>query len=470
MDVYTTDQPEQSINHQLAALAADGAEERCFVLAFTHRADYIVPPVTYALLSVIALTTTAAGQVQIHGALMEDSASVRRELETLTASADACARFARDHQLPWLQLNGPLQLAPVAIAKPWGQEIWYTGIEARGQAAVSAQGLTTPLPWLLTLLPESVATGHKQGLILLKILDPLAEEVFGDLYFEMHEQKQEVYIVTGIDQRAWPDGTGAIRLGFSAEVRGNYPHDEAFKQAYLDSVNEYRVVRAGIDRVLDAKRLALGIELNTPLDPTRLTGWLGELPPQLLLEEREKRRAMEQFSVLHSLHLGDVVKVPCRVPHALQHGVRTVEFQTPVYERKILSFAQKVLTQPDWDTREALANILLETPPQPPLEILYADDTVRVERVVVFEDFEVRRLHLRAHQSTKLDGRSHYSLVMLVAGRLTVCGKGMCLNAVDNQIQNEAFLLPIIGEDYDLVARDVDLIVLLALPLPHSFG
>src|SRR5690625_7657891 len=46
---------------------------------------------------------------------------------------------------------------------------------------------------------------------------PLPVEVVGDLYFELHEEKREVYVVTSIDPQAWPEGIGAIRYGRSEE-------------------------------------------------------------------------------------------------------------------------------------------------------------------------------------------------------------------------------------------------------------
>ncbi|NJN51825.1 MAG: hypothetical protein HC809_08690 [Gammaproteobacteria bacterium] len=103
---------------------------------------------------------------------------------------------------------------------------------------------------------------------------------------------------------------------------------------------------------------------------------------------------MNAFTQLRSLSVGDVVTVPSGVPHALQHGVRVIEFQTPVYERKILSFAQRVLTQPHWDTREAAAKMSLDLPADPSFEVLVARDGVRAERIALFPDFSVERVQL----------------------------------------------------------------------------
>jgi hypothetical protein len=41
---------------------------------------------------------------------------------------------------------------------------------------------------------------YPESLILLKTLNPVADDVIGDLYYEMHEEKWEVYVVTEIDK------------------------------------------------------------------------------------------------------------------------------------------------------------------------------------------------------------------------------------------------------------------------------
>jgi hypothetical protein len=165
-------------------------------------------------------------------------------------------------------------------------------------------------------------------LTLLKILDPSSTPVLGDLYFELHEEKREVYVVTHIDREAWPDGVGYIRYGFAPERVGQFANEAEFRSAYLAAVQAYESVRRALD------------SLPEGAEPDR----------ELLALEPVLREGMNSFTGLRALRVGDVVEVPLLVPHALLHGVRTVEFQTPTYERKILSFAQKVLTQDHWDT------------------------------------------------------------------------------------------------------------------------
>ena len=133
-------------------------------------------------------------------------------------------------------LADPCLLQPVAIKKPWGQEIWYTGIEARGESRILPQpeaDTALPLGTYLALAPEYLTSG--QTPLLLKILDPLPTPVLGELYLEVHETKQEAYVVTGIDPSAWPDGKGRIRFGINQQHRQTFSDDQAFRAAFLDA-------------------------------------------------------------------------------------------------------------------------------------------------------------------------------------------------------------------------------------------
>lgn len=317
-------------------------------------------------------------------------------------------------------LLSPMRLDRIHIAKPWGQEIWYTGVEQRGVCGFTAQsGGSVPLPWALETLAPWL-TGGRQELVLLKILDPLPEAVWGDLYFELHEEKREVYVVTHVDKTAWPDGTGAIRFGFDPDWRSRYASEAAFKAAYRASVAAYESVRRKIDAALDSKREQQGIALDAPLPPEQIMAWQESLDTPLLDQERALRDEMEAFTRCMPLRVGDVVKVPCYTPHALQHGVRTVEFQTPVYERKILSFAQKVLTQNHWDTDDGVALMTLEPEAQQPFSICYQDEGVLVEKIVDFADFEVQRWILRCGCSHRIELAGSYVLVMAIEGAVMV--------------------------------------------------
>src|SRR5690625_8018045 len=103
---------------------------------------------------------------------------------------------------------------------------------------------------------------------------------------------------------------------------------------------------------------------------------------------------MERFIAVRPVRVGDVVTVPPLTPHGLLHGVGVVEFQTGDYERQILSFSQKVLTQSQWDTAEVLDEIPL-TIAKPTCSHSWSPALgIPVECAVKFLDFRVMRVVL----------------------------------------------------------------------------
>lgn len=312
-----------------------------------------------------------------------------------------------------VNFTAPLPLTPLGIPKPWGEEIWYTGMEKRGVCTMA----NIPIPWVLDTFPQIVSGRNYAPPILLKELKPLADAVKGDLYFEAHADKKEVYVVTEVDQKAWPDGIGKIRFGFDNGKRSQFESTEAFAAAYLKTVQDYWQVRSALDA---------GENADKGNEPTL-------------------RQEMESFTSLRDLEPGDVVQVPPLTPHSLQHGVTVVEFQTPHYERYILSFAQKVLTQDHWDTEDALDRISFatDTPLATNLDNVIAD----------FDEFSVRRQRMQPGESVDQPGGT-YAVIMCIKGEFRIA---------DTRIpESAAYFLP--AECSEKIESDTDSVLLLAVP------
>jgi hypothetical protein len=331
--------------------------------------------------------------------------------------AQAFAAIAQACRAAVIDLREPLGLVPVAIPKPWGQELWFTGIESRGLSAVRGTTGHTPLPWAL-----SMGLGMPATPILLKILDPWPDPIYGDLYLELHAIKEEVYVVTNVDADAWPQGVGAIRYGISGEMSRRYAADAELRGDFLAAVRAYEQVRRRIDQAFEAKRHVAGISPGAPLSPALQRSWHSELPIELQAEEARLRNAMDRFTELHPLRVGDVLAIPPGAPHALQHGVRVVEFQTPVYERQIIAFSQKVLTQEHWDSAGAIASMSLEGPGTPTLTLVVNEGGCTAERIARLSDFAVWRVRLAPGAAMNLPDQLPYAVCVSVQGQITIGG------------------------------------------------
>ncbi|RZO45124.1 MAG: hypothetical protein EVA81_05385 [Proteobacteria bacterium] len=338
----------------------------------------------------------------------------------------------------------PLNLEVLNIQKPWGYEGWYTGVEKRGVVRVTDKYGKTELPHALTLFKKQLLADYSIPLILLKTLNPLAEDVVGDLYYEMHEEKWEVYVVTEIDKTAWPSGTGIIKAGLHPNKIAEYQQNHAEKwsdvliEDFKQAIAEYEKIRRLIDESAE------------------------EFSNELSAQEMSLRKKAADFVGDCPVKVGDIVSFPVFQLHSLRHGIKVIEFQTPHYERLIVMFAQKVLTQKHWDTENALSKILPEVYKQPELEILHKSDGKLVERFVDFPQFTADRISLDNEHTWDDQLGRQYHLLINVSGQATVFpenGQSLFLN------HEEALFLPVGMGSYRLKSTgDSPLICLKAMP------
>jgi hypothetical protein len=338
----------------------------------------------------------------------------------------------------------PLRLEVLKIPKPWGYEGWYTGVEKRGVVKVTDDFGKTELPCALTLFKKQMLAGHSESLILLKTLNPVAEEAVGDLYFELHEKKWEVYVVTEIDNTAWPSGTGIIKAGLCPEKIEKYQQNHGNEWTtkllhdFKSAVGEYEVIRRQIDDSQD------------------------QITKEMLAQELELRENASDFVGDLPVKVGDIISFPVLQIHSLRHGIKVIEFQTPHYERLILMFAQKVLTQNHWDTEEAINKMQADVYHPPKLECIQKSTGLAVERFNEFPQFAFDRICLEPNNSFKdqLDGKYH--LLIVISGQAEVSplkGKPIVLNA------EESLFMPVAMGSYRLESTgESQLICLKAAP------
>ena len=295
-------------------------------------------------------------------------------------------KFLKNQHYPVIDQNSIAEMKPVIVKKPWGREIWYTGIEKRGVVDISVEDSIISFTDLLNLYPKTLL-GKNKTPVLIKTLDPLPQKVYGDLYLELHEKKEEVYVVTQVNRESYPDGVGKLKYGFSSQKRKELKNWNDFKKSYKKAIKDYQQIRQKIDEKWDKYKKRKNSYLS-------FQNWSTKLPDDLLRKEAYLREKVDSFSGHYSLKVGDVVKIDTLVPHSLQHGVRVVEFQTPVYERLILYFAQKVLTQNHWDTDKAI-ELMKETYPKPQLlKVIKNEVGLLIEEACTLAGSKVMRITL----------------------------------------------------------------------------
>ena len=215
----------------------------------------------------------------------------------------------------------PAALQPVVVEKPWGREVWYSGVEARGESRVGVGQDALPLSEFLR------KHGRERDIVLLKALHPDQ----GDLYVELHDVKWEVYAVDAVDHALWPHG-GRMLLGI--DQRRRRALGERFNTALLAA--------------------AQASEAAVQHGATTRNGGSGSAS-----EVADVARFLNAVAV----RPGDMVTIPPTMPHSLLRGVSVIEFQTPVFERKILAASQPVKTQRTWDSAAAVAAMDAESLP-----------------------------------------------------------------------------------------------------------
>jgi hypothetical protein len=300
----------------------------------------------------------------------------------------------------------PLPLTPTHVPKPWGQEIWHSGVEARGVSRVGvpvsdhadAEKLSVSLP-LVELALGLACAEQRSALVLLKELDPFDVTFYGELYTEVHHQKSEIYVVTALGADCCPGGLGKVKLGLAAPQATGHHSAHEQHEALGKSLKSFEEVRGRVDSQLEQGGYDFRHQMLQGEQGPRVLAASKEtlVDSKLLRRESELSQQTSAFFQLHDLALGDVVRVPVLTPHALQPGVRVVEFQTPHYERLILSSNQKVMTQNHWDIDEAqaaLGNNTLGALPERAIERSQPGSPCGVDPLVDFEGLHVVRVKL----------------------------------------------------------------------------
>ena len=310
--------------------------------------------------------------------------------------------------------NGtPVYLEPYKEPKVWGirgiGEYWY-GAEAGAKSSVAVDGdNSAPMAEVLAaateeVLGEAVLAKFGSSMPLVKILTP-----FGRLSVQFHDAKNELWVVTGIDESI-TGGKNELIVGFSPESVEKYGSKVSIK--YGEILAAFGKALNGLIDLMEDKgyKDLLAEEKDVYKAAESISGRDNEVG-EALARVKMTKEEMESFYDRKEVTIGDVIPIPSGTLHALGSGIEVVEPQIagptqsledgaiypvryyfPGYDRP---GAQKKL---DIDrVGEMRSEVTLETHP----EVIASGEGYTIERLP--GDFEDKGLE--AHRITMQDGK-----------------------------------------------------------------
>ncbi|NQT32366.1 MAG: hypothetical protein HQ594_01680 [Candidatus Omnitrophica bacterium] len=332
-------------------------------------------------------------------------------------------------------------LSPYKEPKVWGAggigEYWY-GAEAGDKSSVaSLGGDEAPMADVLELAPveilgEGAVKKFGDLLPLVKILTPK-----GRLSVQFHDAKNELWIVTGVDESAAGGKEPSVIVGFSSEAVDEY--GPSVTSEYHEALKEYGVQLNALIDLLLQKRFKEALEETK--DVVLAAESAKESSPQIaaaLDKVTEARGKLEKFYNYIPVKIGDVIPIPCGTLHALGSGVEVVEPQIPGPTQSLEDGATypvryyfpghergRSKKKLDIDrAEEMIPDVVKESPP----EVISEADSVKIERLPGgFEDkgLEVHRITMEgAAEANFSDITSFHTLVSVAGEAMIVTSSG----------------------------------------------
>ncbi|MGD2278654.1 MAG: hypothetical protein PVH45_01000 [Candidatus Omnitrophota bacterium] len=226
--------------------------------------------------------------------------------------------------------NGnPLYVIPYKEHKVWGVggigEYWY-GAETGGKSSLAKAGdETVPLVDIVSFAPEDflgkeVVARFGMKLPLVKILTPK-----GRLSVQFHDKKNELWVVTGIDE-ASARGEAKIVLGFHINAIRNYGANVGWR--YKEALEKYGSALNALIDLMEykghkdlLKEKGNVISAAREIDDAEVQKYLKDL--------NSSGYELESFYNYRPVKIGDVIPISSGTLHALGPGVEVVEPQIP---------------------------------------------------------------------------------------------------------------------------------------------
>ncbi len=352
----------------------------------------------------------------------------------------------------------PLYLKPYKEPKVWGVggigEYWYGAEEGEKSSLASLEGRTAPMIDVLNgtaeeILGEKAIKKFGRLFPLVKILTPK-----GRLSVQFHEKKNELWIVTGVDETL-AGGEAKLIVGFSKEALDKY--GEEVTKKYGEALDVYAKKLNTLIDILEESasgKKALEREKNA-IAAAEVLGGKDTKSGEALSALENAKGTLETFYNYRTVKVGDVVPVPARTLHALGAGIEVVEPQIPGATQSTEDGAtypvryyfpgyERPLSKKKLDT-DRVGEIKAEFIENIPCEVLKKTPQLAIERLPGnFEDkgLEVRRITIKMRAEEEIPHITSFHNLVAVAGSCKVIVKGEEYAAPRAQAGGEMLIIP----------------------------
>ncbi|MBD3379579.1 MAG: hypothetical protein GF408_03850 [Candidatus Omnitrophica bacterium] len=379
----------------------------------------------------------------------------------------------------------PVFLKPYLHLKVWGVngvgEYCYGIEKGDDSSTASAEGEEASLEELVDLVPEEllgkgVVENFGASIPLVKILTPKSR-----LSVQFHDSKNELWIITGIDEEtAWE--TPSVIIGFSEESVERYGDEvtEAYREAlerYGDRLNSLAgmMVTGGYKGLLDEQK-----------DIVKAAEWAVERNGENFIHNalerlNEAREDLEWFYNYREVKVGDVVSIPAGTLHAAGPGLEILEPQIP-------GPTQSLEDGSTWPVRYAFPKYTARSPeatktldvgraaemipdvalPDTP-EVVMEEEGLMMERMpggFADKGLEVRRISLEKGKELSISEIESFHSLVTVEGRARAIIGGVSYDIPAATPDGEMMVIPSTVDTLTIVADEDAQIIDTFSPVP----
>jgi phosphomannomutase len=363
--------------------------------------------------------------------------------------------------------EAPFKIKPYVQPKGWGVdgkgEYWY-GAEAGDKSSQAVSGEdTAAMADILEYAPEELLgedAVNNFGVMmpLTKILTPRSR-----LSMQFHDAKNEIWIVTGIDNRLAGEKPSIV-LGFSYEAVSKYGRE--VNTAYGKALKKFGEDLNSLREHLETTNIKALEQEGDIIKAAKVDGT--EQTRTLLNDLLASREGIEFFYNYRQVKVGDVVSIPAGTLHALGAGIEVLEPQ-------IAGPTQSLEDGATWPVRYAfpghetktstkvldidrVGEMIPDVVMDETLEVISSTDNYKVERLPGgFEDkgLKVERITLKNGAELPVDDNraGHVLAVVNKGGIARVEINGEMYDIPQAKSGEQLMMIPATVKSYRIIAE-----------------